>query len=158
MTPRSRHPVAPLPPAHPTVVAAALVPEHRGAVAFLSHALRDDDWILPRRFRAVAFLGQVELDLSRARIGPGTSEIEVVAIMGNITILVPPELRVECDGDPIVGSFEIKRDVAATAMPDAPLIRVIGTAFMSAVEVKIIDPNAPGWFEKLRARWAATRG
>jgi hypothetical protein len=137
---------------HPTVIPPELVPEHRGAVAFLSHVAREGDWILPRTFRGVAFMGNVELDLTRARVGPGTSHIEMVAVMGSVTVLMPPDLLVECEGDPLLGSFEIKRQVESTAAPDAPLVRISGTAFMGSVEVKIIDPNAPGWFEKLRAR------
>jgi hypothetical protein len=34
--------------------------------------------------------------------------------MGSATIIVPPDLRVECDGDSIVASFEIDRDAAHT--------------------------------------------
>jgi predicted membrane protein len=97
-------------------------------------------------------MGNVELDLTRARVGPGTSHIEVVAVIGSVTVLVPPELRVECEGDPLLGSFEVKRQVEGTAPPDAPLVHISGSAFMGSVEVKVIDPNAPGWFEKLRAR------
>ena len=65
---------------------------------------------------------------------------------------------IECDVDPVIGSFEVAREVESTRSPDAPLVRVTGTAFMGAVEVKVIDPNAPSWFEKLRARWTAGAG
>ena len=33
-----------------------------------------------------------------------------------------------------------------------PLVRITGTAFAASVEVKVVDPNAPGWFEKLKQR------
>jgi hypothetical protein len=147
-----------VPAAHPVVVSAELIPQHRGAVSFLSHVKRGGDWILPRVFRAVAVMGNVELDLSCVRIGAGTSQIEILAVMGSVTILVPPDLRVECEGDPLVGSFEVKREIASASSPDAPLVRITGTAFMSSVEVKVVDPNAPGWFERLRARWSKKGG
>ena len=49
------------------MIAEALVPGRRGAVAFLSSTNRDGDWILPRSFRVVAFMGNVELDLTNVR-------------------------------------------------------------------------------------------
>lgn len=118
-------------------------------IAFASHARRDGDWILPRLFRAVALAGNVEIDLTRVHVGEGTSQIEVKAIMGAVTIFVPPWLRVECNGTPIIGGFDLTRKVASTSAPDAPLIRISGTAFMGAVDVKVIDPNARGWLNRL---------
>lgn len=145
------------PSVHPAVVAPDLVPEQRGTVAFLSNFQRDGDWILPRVFRVVALLGNVELDLTGARLGPGTSEIEVRSVLGSITILVPPDLRLECDGEPLIGSFEVQREARSSAAPDAPVVRITGRAILGSVEIKVIDPNAPGWFEKLRTRWAKRR-
>ena len=146
------------PGVHPVVVADELVPNRRGTVAVLAHVKRDGDWTLPRLFRAFALWGNAEVDLTRAQIGAGTSHIEIKSIMGNVTVLVPPEIRIECDVDPVIGSFEVAREVESTRSPDAPLVRITGTAFMGAVEVKVIDPNAPSWFEKLRARWTAGAG
>src|SRR5919204_6908156 len=54
-----------------------LVPERAGVVAFLGNQTRGGDWMLPRLFRAVAALGSVTIDLTRVRVGPGTSHIEV---------------------------------------------------------------------------------
>jgi hypothetical protein len=139
------------------VIAPDLVPEHRGSVAFLSTLRRDGDWILPRTFRVVAFLGNVELDLTRARLGAGVSEIELRSVLGSITILVPPDVRLECDGEPLIGSFEVQREARSSAAQDAPLIRISGQAILASVEIKVIDPTAPGWFEKLRTRWAGRR-
>ena len=143
------------PGVHPVVVADELVPQRRGTVAFLSHVKRAGDWTLPRLFRTFALWGNAEVDLTRAQIGAGTSHIEIKCIMANVTVFVPPDLRIECDVDPVIGSFDVIRQAEATRSPDAPLVRITGTAFMGSVEVKVIDPNAPGWFEKLRARWSA---
>lgn len=135
--------------AHPAVIPEALVPERRGTIGFLSHVRREGDWILPRLFRAIAFLGNVELDLTKVRAGAGTSEIEVKAILGAVTIVVPPDLRIECDGNPVLGSFEVTRRVSSTSAPDAPLVRITGSAILGSVEIKIIDPNQPGWLDRL---------
>ena len=144
------------PGVHPVVVADELVPQRRGTVAFLSHVKRAGDWTLPRLFRTFALWGNAEVDLTRAQIGAGTSHIEIKCIMANVTVFVPPDLRIECDVDPVMGSVEVVREVQGVSSADAPLVRITGTALMGAVEVKVIDPNAPGWLERLRARWLGT--
>lgn len=143
---------------HRALVPPNIVPQQRGTVAFISHVARGGDWILARRYRAAAFMGGVDLDLTRARIGPGTSYIEIRAILGSVRVLVPPDIRVECDGDSIVASFEIERDTLHTPAPDAPLVVISGTALLGAVHVQVVDPDAPGWYEKLRSRWSRTGG
>ena len=139
--------------AHTAVVSPDLVPDRRGVTGVLSHVKRDGEWLLPRLFRAFAFMGNVELDLTRVRIGPGTTRMELVCIFGSITVVVPPEIRVETFGDPFIGSYEIQRSAESTAAPDAPLIEIHGSVYMGSIEIKIVDPNAPGWFDRLRARW-----
>src|SRR4051812_44580965 len=79
-----------------------------GVVSFLSSNERDGRWQLPRKFRALAVLGSVELDLRDADIGYGLSTIECVAVLGNIEITVPPEISVDCDGDSLLGTFTLK--------------------------------------------------
>ena len=135
-----------------------LIPERNGVVAWWTSAKRDDEWILPRTFRAFTFMGNVELDLTSARMGSGTSEMELKCILGNIEITVPPDIRIICDGDGIAGTFEIERvGKIIPPLPDAPTIRISGTAYLGAVTIKIVDPNAPGWAEKLKA-WARIAG
>ena len=155
MTSSGFQPPAKPPGIRPVVVADELVPHRRGTVAFLSHVKRGGDWTLPRLFRAFALWGNAEVDLTRAQIGAGTSHIEIKCIMANVTVYVPPDFRIECDVDPVMGSVEVVGKAEGARSPDAPLVRITGTAFMGAVEVKVIDPNAPGWFERLRARWTA---
>jgi hypothetical protein len=129
------------------------VPERGGAVALLGNQTRHGEWLLPRLFRVVAALGNQTIDLTRARVGPGTSRIEIRAILGNVEITVPPELRVECDGSGLLGSFELDNKVQSALPSDAPLISIGGTAFLANVEINVVDPNAPGWFDKLAARF-----
>ena len=137
--------------AHQTI-APHLVPERRGAVAVLSSMRRDADWVLPRLFRVFAFWGNAELDLTKALLAPGTSEIEIRCIMSSVQIIAPPDLRVECEVDAVLGSAEIQRQISTPAPADAPVVRIIGTALLGSIEVKVIDPNAPTFMEKLRRK------
>jgi hypothetical protein len=145
------------PTASQMLVPQDMVPPVRGVTAFLSAQSRAGDWILPRLFRAVSFWGSVTIDLTSARFGPGTSKMELVAIMGSIEVLVPPDVRLECDGDAIVGSFETRGQKWSRPGEGAPTIHVTGTAYLGSVEVVVVDPNAPSWLEMLKTRWQQMR-
>lgn len=140
------------------IVPPEAVPPVRGVTAFLSAQTRAGDWILPRLFRAVSFWGSVTIDLTSARFGAGTSSIEVVAIMGSVEVFVPPDVRVECDGDAFIGSFELQGQKSSRPGEGAPTVHVTGNAYLGSVEVKVIDPNAPSWIETVRTRWKQLRG
>lgn len=143
----------PPPAVKPLVIPDSLIPERKGTLAFVSNVERHGDWILPRHYRALSVMGNLELDLTRARLGAGTSEIEIVCIMGAVTLLVPPDIRLDCDAIPVVGNLEVRRNAESTTSPDAPLVQIRGTAFMGSIEVKVVDPNAPSWAKRLRAQW-----
>jgi hypothetical protein len=135
-----------------------LVPDPRstsGVVSFLSSNEKEGRWHLPRRFRALAVMGNVELDLRQAEIGYGLSVIEAVAVMGNIEITISPDITVESDGDSLLGTFVLKYDRRANpaAANRDKVIRVIGTAYLSSVTIHVKGPD-----EKLLARLGRTLG
>lgn len=126
---------------HPFVIPAEFVPDRRGAVVFMSSSNRKGDWILPRLFRVVAFMGNIELDLTSAKLGPGESHIEIRCVVGNVEITVPPEIRVDAEGHAFMGTFEHSRPAPSTQWPDAPLLRITGSVFMGAVTINVVDPR-----------------
>jgi hypothetical protein len=135
-----------------------LAPDPRstsGVVSFLSSNEREGRWNLPRRFRALAVMGNVELDLRTAEIGYGLSVIEAVAVMGNIEITISPDITVESDGDSLLGSFVLKYEGRASpaAANRDKVVRVIGTAYLSSVTIHVKGPD-----EKLLARLGRTLG
>lgn len=138
---------APYDPAYP------LAPEasRGGVVSFLSSNEREGRWELPRNFRALAVLGNVELDLRDAVIGIGVSIIEAVAVMGNIEITVPPDVSVESDGDSLLGSFVVRYQGRLTGAEATGLrtLRVTGTAYASSVEICVKGPDE-SMLKKLR--------
>lgn len=140
-------------PAGPTLVPDHVVPERLGTRGILAHVNRNGDWTLPRLYRVVACMGQVDLDLTRVRIGAGVSTIEVVSIMGGVNIIVPHNLRVENHGEPLIGEFSLKYSAPSAAGPDAPVLVIKGSAFMGNCVVKVVDPNAPKWIH----RWLKRR-
>jgi predicted membrane protein len=112
-------------------------------VSFLSSTERDGHWELPRHVRALAVLGNVELDLREAIVGVGLYVIEAVAVLGNVEITVPPELHVECDGEALMGSFTLKYEgrVNTAAPRRETTIRVTGTAYVASVSVRVKGPD-----------------
>jgi hypothetical protein len=122
-----------------------------GVVSFLSSNEREGRWELPRHFRALAVLGNVQLDLRDAVIGIGVSFIEAVAVMGNIEITVPPDVAVESDGDSLLGSFVVKYKGNATpgAANGLRVVRITGTAYAASVEVIVKGPDV-GMLKRLR--------
>ena len=134
------------------------VPDRSGVTVWWSNVNRQGEWILPRIFRAFAFMGNVELDLMNARMAPGESEIEIKCILANVEITVPPDVRVLCDGDGIMGSFEVVTVGTVEPLPiDAPTLRISGTTYLGNVEIKIQGFVGPGWKEKLKA-WHKLNG
>lgn len=137
--------------AHPTIAPHG-VPERRGTVAVLSNMRRDADWILPRLFRIFTFLGNADIDLTQVLLAPGTSVIEIRCIMSNVQIIAPPDIRIESEVEAVLGSAEVQRQISTPAPADAPVVRITGTAFLGSIEIKIIDPDAPSFMDKLRRR------
>ena len=114
-----------------------------GLVSFLSTNEREGRWQLPRRFRALAVLGNIELDLREAEIGYGVSLIEAVAVLGNVEIKASPDVAVECDGDSFMGSFALRYEGRASpSMADRErIVRVTGSAYAGSVTVIVKGPD-----------------
>ena len=116
----------------------------KGVVSIFSGNEKKGRWELPRHMRVLAIFGGVKLDLREAIVAPGESVIETLCIFGGIEI-VPPELDVQCDGDAIMGAFTLHRSRKGPASLPAPLgapvIRVIGDAYMGAVTVQVKAPR-----------------
>lgn len=136
------------------VVPDYLVPERNGVAVWWSNIVRQGDWILPRVFRTFVCMGNVEIDLTSAGMAPGTSEIEVRCILGNVEIRVPPDIHVDCDGNGLGGNFDLEL-VGNAEMPpsDAPTLHVTGAAYLGSVTVKIMGTPGPGLKERLKAGW-----
>ncbi len=136
----------------PVLVSPETVAPHLGLTTVMSSVTREGEWVMPRLLRALTFMGEATIDLTQVRIAPGTSEIDARAFLGEIKIIVPHSLRVECTGQPLMGSFRVTRSSVAVPVPDAPLVRITGVAFMGNVVVKVVDPNERRWVSRLRRR------
>ena len=135
--------LAPAAPPASAVPASPPVPRSRKYVAFMSGIVRRGAWLVPTRIHAVAFMGGIELDLREATLGPGVTQIDVLAVMGGVVVTVPPNVRLECDGFAFMGGFEDQLQLPASGDPDAPVVRLTGFAFMGGVEARVLPHGAP---------------
>ncbi|MFF7470497.1 DUF1707 domain-containing protein [Streptomyces sp. NPDC008092] len=104
------------------------------AVAVMSGFQRKGRWTVPRRFNAFAFWGGGEIDLREANFADGEVVINCVAIMGGMSVIVPPGVEVVMRGIGIMGGFD-EREHDMSPDPGAPRVVVTGFAFWGGVEV-----------------------
>jgi hypothetical protein len=102
---------------------------------------RKGQWMVPRTMSAICFWGGGSLDFRDADFGPGVTELNVVAIMGGLEIIVPPWLSVDVDASAIMGGFDERHRAPQAPDPGRPVLRVTGLVMMGGVE---IETRLPG--------------
>jgi len=125
-----------LPLARPTAAVAPASGEGDGGesyVAIFSGAERRGHWRVPRRSKAVAVFGGVELDMRDAELAGRDTYLTVVAVFGGVAITVPEGVEVRMSGMAVFGGKTAK---VPPAPPGAPVIHVKCTAVFGGVEVK----------------------
>jgi hypothetical protein len=110
-------------------------------LAFMSGSRRSGVWHPREVVHAVSVMGGVKLDLRDAVLRDGTTRVHVFALMGGVTIIVPPDVRVTVRGLGLMGRFG--RTPRTSPDADAPHVRIDGLAVMGGVDVKVRDPNDP---------------
>ncbi|MDQ6690901.1 MAG: cell wall-active antibiotics response protein [Gemmatimonadota bacterium] len=130
-------------PAVATAAAAELpTTPARGIVSFFSENRKEGRWAVPKHLRVLSVFGSVKVDLREAVLQHRETVIEAISVLAEIQIIVPPDVIVECDGDAFMGAFtlsETKRRGKAPAPrpPGAPVVRVMGSAYLANVTVKV---------------------
>ncbi|MEU3484173.1 DUF1707 SHOCT-like domain-containing protein [Streptomyces massasporeus] len=117
------------------------------AVAVMSGFQRKGRWTMPRRFTCFAFWGGGEIDLREANFADREVEINAIAIMGGVDVIVPPGVEVVVRGIGIMGGFD-HREEGVPGEPGAPRVIVTGFALWGGVGVQRKLTRA----EKLRVR------
>jgi hypothetical protein len=127
----------------------------RGAIfSVMGGHERTGSWIVPRQLKIVVLMGGAEIDLRDARFGAGLTEIEVFVMMGGVSLIVPPGVRVESMGATFMGGFDLKAGDATALSPANPVIRLSGLAIMGGVETETRYPGETAKEAKQRRRRA----
>ncbi|MFF0381842.1 DUF1707 domain-containing protein [Streptomyces sp. NPDC004286] len=106
-----------------------------GAVAVLSGFQRKGRWTMPKKFTCFAFMGGGEIDLREAYFADREVEINCIAVMGGLEVIVPPGVEVVVRGIGVMGGFE-HLDPEGPADPGAPRVIITGFAFWGGVGVE----------------------
>jgi class 3 adenylate cyclase len=113
----------------------------RWTVGIMSGAKHRGRYRLHGKTNAVAFWGGCDLDLRYAEVEGPEVQINAVAVMGGIDIVVPEGIAVELSGFAIFGGRALRvKDIPV--LPGSPVVRVRAFALMGAVSVRS-KPSRP---------------
>jgi hypothetical protein len=122
-------------PLQPPPSLARPTPVRRRIIAIMSGAKRRGRWRLEDRCTAVAVMGGCSLDLRHAEIGAPRAQINAVAVMGGIEIIVPEGVEVELTGIAVMGGKHA-RIANVPVRAGTPIVHVRVLAVMGGVAVK----------------------
>jgi hypothetical protein len=117
------------------------VRDNQVLVAVMGGVERRGRWIPARRNNILACMGGAELDFREAQLGPGTTEVTIAAVMGGVSIIVPPGMAIDMGGVAIMGAFAHMSTGATQPQPNAPLLKINGFVLMGGVEVYVRRPG-----------------
>ncbi|HLK78499.1 MAG TPA: DUF1707 domain-containing protein [Streptosporangiaceae bacterium] len=112
----------------------------RLAIALKSSVRRGGRWRVPEKYTAVVYKGSGWLDLRAAELSGPVTTLVAVAYKSQVTILVPPGLRVEMTGFGVTQGAD-EDDPGYRLPADAPVIHVRGVAYKGTVEVTTRPPE-----------------
>jgi Domain of unknown function (DUF1707)/Cell wall-active antibiotics response 4TMS YvqF len=131
---------APSAPLYAVAPSGTVPTDEKRHTVIMSNVKKKGTWTPARNNKVFCLMGSAKLDLREARITNGETLFDLNVIMGEVELIVPPGLRVECDGSAFMGEFEDVHS-ADLAPADAPIIRVTGSALMGAVRIKTRLPG-----------------
>ncbi len=140
----------------PVVVDADRVRPRGFLLSVLSGTTRAGRWIPARKSFALGVLGGISLDFREAVLGAGVTDVNVLAVLGSVEIIVPPEMAVEVDGMAVLGGFEYQTNAPPRTDPNPPILRVRGLAVLAGVNVEVRLPGETSRDAKKRRRLERT--
>ena len=117
----------------------SISPERRH-LAVMSTLRKAGDWTPSPRNVIRAVMATVRIDLRDASFVDAEVTFDVLAVMSEVKLVVPPGIRVECDGMALLGEFSDRHD-ASGGDAEAPIVRVRGTSVMANVRVETRLPG-----------------
>ena len=118
--------------------APSMVRDALGKTCFSLLATRETDGELLRDNETfVSLLGTNLIDIREGDLPPGRTEIDAVSILGEVRILVPPEVSVRMNAFPVMGECRIGRGVETQRSPGGPELVISGCALLGSITVKL---------------------
>jgi Domain of unknown function (DUF1707) len=95
---------------------------------------------VPNQVRSGALGGNAEIDLRDAVIPGDGLDVKVWAYLGDITVVVPPNVQVFLSATPVLGRVE---QAIASGPAGAPAIRIRALAMLGDISVRTENPSSP---------------
>jgi hypothetical protein len=124
----------------PLAVEPSLQPAPKRFRSWFGNLERHGAWVVPAELAVGAVFGNAVIDFREARFAAQTITLQARVVFGNLEVIVPPQLAVECDGASIFGNIE-SHGGGAVADPDRPLLRITGTVFFGNIEISTRLPG-----------------
>ena len=112
------------------------------AIALKSSVRRGGRWRVPERYTTVVYKGKGWLDLRAAELSGPVTTFLAVAYKSQVTILVPPGVRVEMTGFGVTQGAD-EEDPGYRLPTDAPVVQVRGVGYKGTVEITTRPPERP---------------
>ena len=145
----------------PTAPSYGELPAPRRVLSIMSNTERTGRWSMPRQLEVRALMSSIVIDLREVAIPGGVCEIDLLAVMASIEILVPPGVIVEDLALGVMANVENRTLDDGIVPIDAPRLRITGTAVMANVEVRMSGAGLPfrkAWREAQKAWRRRRRG
>lgn len=85
---------------------------------------------------STAIFGGAKYDFTQAELAPGIHELDITAIFGGMTLIVPEHWQVRLEVDSILGGFSDNRKHSlASVSTDAPTLVIKGTVIFGGGEI-----------------------
>jgi len=122
-------------PAGTVVVARPTAPASAGSTQVIpvGSIKRTGRWRLERDTALRIVLGSAKLDLRQAEVAAAEVVLHVRTVVGSIKVWVPHGVRVEVEGNTVVGSRTVSED--AHTVTDAPLLRLVLDTVVGSVTI-----------------------
>jgi hypothetical protein len=128
-------------PVGPTAIDDPNRAEKKKLRVIMGHVERKGRWTVPRKLKLRVLWGNAELDFRDASLGSGVTTINVGVLMGNLEIILPPQLAVDVDVSSFMGAVEERHRVPPDRDPVRPVLQIVGKVRLGNLEISTRLPG-----------------
>jgi hypothetical protein len=107
----------------------------------MGHVERTGRWTVPQTLQLRVLWGNAELDFREASLAPGLTTLDLSVWMGNVELVLPPQLAIDVDVSSLLGSVEERHRVPEDDDPGRPVLRVTGAVRFGSLHVSTRLPR-----------------
>jgi hypothetical protein len=117
----------------------------RNIVILGASKLGKGPWRPGKKVTTFAFLGGSEIDFREAELEEGVTEVNVISILGDVNIVVNPDIPVTISGISVLGSRNITRSKEESNFNTKKLIHVKTTCILGGCYIDEFSEYEDEW-------------